>query len=192
MRSKELNEWILSGEYDELHSGKLTKKGTQSSRLHHLGHSRTTKDEIDRTHKKFAKHIKGLDEIVASEKRMYISKNIPHKKLTTAITAFGQGIKASEVLLLYDSSTFGGAKSGLILTSKKALWKNFSDDTYNSRNLEKISKLTVRKSSKITELDKLSIDSDLLDSSECDPEVLKKAISFIRHVRRQELKGSNG
>lgn len=48
--------------------------------------------------------------------RTYFAPDIPLKKLSSALQSYGAGIRAEEVLALIDSTIFGGAKEGAMLT----------------------------------------------------------------------------
>ncbi len=48
--------------------------------------------------------------------RTYFAPDIPPKKLSSALQSYGAGIRAEDVLVLIDSTIFGGAKEGAMLT----------------------------------------------------------------------------
>jgi hypothetical protein len=59
---------------------------------------------------------------------LFIGKEIPSYKLSNAIAAYAPGVLAENVILLYDSTLFGGAKDGLLLTTDSVHWRNASGD----------------------------------------------------------------
>jgi hypothetical protein len=64
----------------------------------------------------------GVREIVTryaseiTDPRIFFQPNIPSKKLTNALRAYARDVKPEDVLVLVDSTTFGSAKDGAILT----------------------------------------------------------------------------
>lgn len=63
----------------------------------------------------------------AQASRVYPAPNIPLQKLHAALQSYGGGIDPQEVLLLTDSTVFGGAKEGILLTEKRIRGKGFGD-----------------------------------------------------------------
>lgn len=51
--------------------------------------------------------------------RTYFAPDIPLKKLSNALQSYGRGIRAEEVVTLMDTTIFGGAKDGVMLTEKQ-------------------------------------------------------------------------
>lgn len=51
--------------------------------------------------------------------RTYFAPDIPPKKLSGALQSYGEHIKAEDVLVLIDSTIFGGAKEGALLTEQE-------------------------------------------------------------------------
>ncbi|MDI1269480.1 MAG: J domain-containing protein [Polaromonas sp.] len=50
--------------------------------------------------------------------RAYFAPNIPTKKLNGALQSYGVGLHPSEVLLVIDTTVFGGAKEGMLVTEQ--------------------------------------------------------------------------
>ena len=66
---------------------------------------------------------------------VYISPDIPVKKLNNAIAAYGEGVQPGYVLALVDTTIFGSAKEGILL---------LGDRFYNSRNKRAINYLDIK------------------------------------------------
>lgn len=56
--------------------------------------------------------------------RTYFAPSIPLKKLSNALQSYGRGIQAEEVVALMDTTVFGGAKDGVMLTEKQIRLKD--------------------------------------------------------------------
>lgn len=56
--------------------------------------------------------------------RTYFAPDIPLKKLSNALQSYGRGIRAEEVVGLMDTTVFGGAKDGVMLTEKQIRLKD--------------------------------------------------------------------
>lgn len=56
--------------------------------------------------------------------RTYFAPDIPLKKLSNALQSYGRGIQAEEVVVLMDTTVFGGAKDGVMLTEKQVRLKD--------------------------------------------------------------------
>ena len=60
---------------------------------------------------------------------VFLMDQIPHKKLRNAKESYGQSIGVDEeVILLYDDTTFGGAKEGFILTNRAMYGKHLKEN----------------------------------------------------------------
>ena len=59
-------------------------------------------------------------------RNVYLSPNIPLRKLQNALHSYADNVQKEAVLLLFDDTTFGGAKEGVILTATAAYWNNVS------------------------------------------------------------------
>ena len=76
--------------------------------------------------------------------RTFIFEQISDKKLENAKSSFGQLISSDEkIVLLYDDTMFGGAKDGIILTTKRLYGKNIFESP-NVVALEDIAELTFK------------------------------------------------
>jgi TIR domain len=64
---------------------------------------------------------------------VYFAGAIPLAKGTAATTAYAPQVPRKEIMLLYDSSIFGGAKSGVLLTTDAIYWHNLWSDQGNCR-----------------------------------------------------------
>ena len=58
------------------------------------------------------------------DKSCYLGDAIPAEKRDAAIASYAKDVSPSDVLLLYDVTTFGNAKNGLLLTTERVFWKN--------------------------------------------------------------------
>ncbi len=56
--------------------------------------------------------------------RTYFAPDIPLKKLSNALRSYGRGIQAEEVVALMDTTVFGGAKDGVMLTENQIRLKD--------------------------------------------------------------------
>ncbi|PLC01529.1 hypothetical protein CY658_31905 [Variovorax sp. RO1] len=56
--------------------------------------------------------------------RTYFAPDIPLKKLSNALQSYGRGIQAEEVVALMDTTVFGGAKDGVMLTENQIRLKD--------------------------------------------------------------------
>lgn len=61
---------------------------------------------------------KNAAKISSESTSIFISPNIPMKKLNGALSSYGQQINEDEVIVLFDDTVFGGAKEGFIITEK--------------------------------------------------------------------------
>ena len=59
------------------------------------------------------------------DNKIFISPNIPEKKLSNALTSYARNISSKDVLVLIDDTLMGGAKDGCILTSSAIYAKEF-------------------------------------------------------------------
>jgi hypothetical protein len=59
---------------------------------------------------------------------LYVTPQIPDKKLANAIAYYAKDARASEILVLYDASVWGGAKKGCCLTSRRLFWRNEEEE----------------------------------------------------------------
>ncbi|RSK28775.1 hypothetical protein EJF36_18895 [Bacillus sp. HMF5848] len=60
--------------------------------------------------------------------KVYVQENIPKKKLDNAIKNYGNGVSETNVLALYDSTTFGSGKEGFLITKAGFYYKEFMED----------------------------------------------------------------
>jgi hypothetical protein len=72
--------------------------------------------------------------------KSFVYPNIPEKKLKNALTSIAKGVAEDDVLLLVDSTIFGSAKDGVIVTADKIFLKEaFTDPKiFRLRQIEKI------------------------------------------------------
>ncbi|OCG17232.1 hypothetical protein [Gilliamella sp. WF3-4] len=68
--------------------------------------------------------------------KIYLAPTIPNKKLSNALSCYGQGLRPEEIYILIDNTLFGGAKDGVLITNNQMIFKepfdspiriNFSD-----------------------------------------------------------------
>lgn len=55
---------------------------------------------------------------VQGSARTYFSPNIPIKKLSAALGSYGDGLSPEDILVLVDTTVFGGAKEGVLVTEE--------------------------------------------------------------------------
>lgn len=63
-----------------------------------------------------------------SQKNIYISPEIPEKKLNNAIKSFGCENNYESILAIYDDTLFGSAKDGMVFTGEKMIYKAAFED----------------------------------------------------------------
>ncbi|MGA7274016.1 MAG: toll/interleukin-1 receptor domain-containing protein [Candidatus Udaeobacter sp.] len=56
--------------------------------------------------------------------KRYFAGTIPVEKATAATTAYAPHVRSEDIMLLYDASSFGGAKHGVLLTTDSIYWQN--------------------------------------------------------------------
>lgn len=64
----------------------------------------------------------------SGHQRIYLAPNIPMKKLSSALQSYGSGVDADDVVVLVDSTVFGGAREGVMLTQEALLAKDIISD----------------------------------------------------------------
>lgn len=69
--------------------------------------------------------------------RIYISPDIPDKKMNNAISTYAKEVEPEYVLVVIDTSMFGSAKDGLLFTGNKIFCSNVG----NKKSFE-LSKIT--------------------------------------------------
>ena len=55
---------------------------------------------------------------------LYVSPSIPDDKLRNALGDYAHGVKAADVIALYDATLLGSAKDGAVFTSEKIVFQN--------------------------------------------------------------------
>jgi len=60
-------------------------------------------------------------------KRFFFAPHFNAKKLSIALESYAPGVRPEDVLLFIDSTTFGGAKEGLLITREKLYAKNLNE-----------------------------------------------------------------
>lgn len=75
-----------------------------------------------------------------SERKLFLTPNIPNEKLNNAIRSYGCGVSADEVILLLDDTVWGGAKEGLLMTRSAIYAKEFGCEpiSFLLQNIENI------------------------------------------------------
>jgi tetratricopeptide (TPR) repeat protein len=73
----------------------------------------------------------------------YFSPNIPEKKKAGAMGSYVHLTGGEEILCLYDSTVFGGAKEGICLTNQAIYWKAIAEAGQSVR-YEEIASVTVK------------------------------------------------
>lgn len=58
------------------------------------------------------------------DREIFFAPDIPARKLRNALNSYARGAQASDVLVLFDTSFFGGAKRGLVLTRSRICAKH--------------------------------------------------------------------
>lgn len=58
---------------------------------------------------------------------IFLAGEIPDDKLTNAIQTYAPEVLPDDVWLLFDNTSFGSAKDGLLITSKAVYWRNFTE-----------------------------------------------------------------
>ena len=60
--------------------------------------------------------------------RLYIAPDIPLKKLSGALTRYGSGLDAADVLALVDDTVFGGGGDGMLVTENAVYLKSLGEE----------------------------------------------------------------
>lgn len=88
-----------------------------------------------------------------SPKNIFISPEIPEKKLNNAIKSFGCEDNHKAILAIYDNTIFGSAKDGIVFTGEKILYKASFEEKIeiyydNFESVEYIKNITVTEKGK--------------------------------------------
>jgi hypothetical protein len=81
-------------------------------------------------------------EVIDKAPSFYFSPDIPKKKKAGAMGSYVHLTAGEEMLCLYDSTVFGGAKEGICLTNQAIYWKTIADVEQSIR-YEEIASVTV-------------------------------------------------
>lgn len=110
--------------------------------------------------------------------RAYFAPNIPVKKLSGALQSYGGGLKLEEVLVVIDTTVFGGAKEGMLLTDLGIRVKNLGS-SFIYWGWQEIRQIEVSGSDLYINARKAG------DCTMADPEELVPLFSFIQaHLNR--------
>jgi len=69
-----------------------------------------------------------ISSITSEEKSFYFHTDIPEKKLANAIESFAKNVAPSQVVALCDSTLFGSAKDGFLITTAAFYCKEMAED----------------------------------------------------------------
>lgn len=79
-----------------------------------------------------------VSKLSCSVSKIYVSPNIPEKKLNNAIEHIAQGVEPNYVLALIDTTLFGSGKEGFVFIGDRVFINNCGKRVYE---FEKINKL---------------------------------------------------
>ncbi|MBM4763228.1 hypothetical protein [Bacillus sp. B15-48] len=84
--------------------------------------------------------------IIGSLGKVFTTDSIPEKKLKNAISAYGNDVNESNVIALYDSTAFGSAKDGFMITRASFYYKEMLEKpvSISFNRLEKVEKEVIR------------------------------------------------
>lgn len=74
----------------------------------------------------------------APQHGLYVVPNVPPDKLRNALQDYGEGVRESDVLALYDATLMGSAKDGALFTSDRLLFQNNDLEPVHSVHYEDI------------------------------------------------------
>jgi hypothetical protein len=83
------------------------------------------------------KHVQALMPL-NDDKKVFLGGNIPGEKLNSAIAAYAPDVSVADVLLLIDSTVFGSATNGLLLTATELYAHNLG----RPANMAKLTDIT--------------------------------------------------
>lgn len=116
---------------------------------------------------------------------LYLGDEIPPNKLDNAIGAYAFHVSPQDILLLYDSTAFGGAKDGLLLTNDAVYWRNITEKA-NKCSYEDIQTVKFIESTGFKSLytsAKILINQQKIElSSGKKNQVAESVVNVIRHM----------
>jgi TIR domain-containing protein len=104
---------------------------------------------------------------------------VPSKKLKNAIATYASQVSPEDVLLLYDNTTFGSAKDGLLLTSDAVYWRN-NDGERDQLHYAEIRKVDVLKYSLSDAI--VVNQKEIQVAPSPDEKLVKSLAKVIRHL----------
>ena len=121
-------------QFDEFKRGKEFKESLRALRKN-LGLASEDCEPIERDILAKAKaHRERLDllilarTVLGGNSDVFFSPGIPEKKAENAIASFGSTVAKKDILMLFDSTVFGSAKEGMIVTAQAIYWKNIMEN----------------------------------------------------------------
>lgn len=117
--TNEAEEFLGDMLYCVLHSEEIPNKGVMEK----SEDSVDLPDPANAAFKKLEVIIDAMGEAAARAK-FYIKPNIPEKKLHGAIASYAQELDPKDIIMLFDSTVFGGGGEGVIFTNSKLFGKD--------------------------------------------------------------------
>lgn len=134
---------------------------------------------------------------------VYFAPNIPEKKLNGAIEGIaGKQVTPNQVLLVFDSTLWGGAGDGILLTRDTLFYKELLSDPHqvaftDIRTAEYIRDVSVNKKGKESVSESVRITTtagdswDIKDESKIDYKALSRCLEDIIAASREQAEGED-
>ena len=119
---------------------------------------------------------------------LYFSPFIPDKKLTNACSSYAPNVDPASVIMLFDTTVFGSAAEGLLLTEHSIFSKDV-DGTVSSFSLSKIRDITVTKGSVTQQV--LVNDENILSVAKVGYKQCLELCSYIEKVMAEGASAIN-
>lgn len=81
-----------------------------------------------------------ISKLSCSVNKIYVSPNIPEKKLNNAVEHIAQGVEPNYVLALIDTTLFGSAKEGFVFIGDRVFINNHGKRVYEFEKINKLEK----------------------------------------------------
>lgn len=203
MRAKEMHSWMESGECDRILERKPMPSMPvlpviPSSMQRHGASGKVVEADVSVPVSEVGESVLATIRRAVSGyegSMFFVSPDIPADKLGNARKSYVRGTAEAEVILLYDSTTFHGAREGCCLTIEWLYWKNLSEKSEKFR-LSSITNIRTTKTKTwgITiysaAFGRGSLNHKIDVSSEEEAEVLVRAITaardFAKAMKRKE------
>ena len=94
-----------------------------------------------------------ITNMVKKRSDLHMKGNIPAKKLANAVAAYGNNLDQERVLFLYDSTVWGSAKEGFLITDSSIINKDlYSSFTIRFNEIQEVTLKQTKKDDKLKEM----------------------------------------